>query len=364
MSRLLKLSLLFILLLSAAVPALLAQEAEPTYPAGSITGITAADGQFSTLAAALAYTNQQDRFAGGKFTLFAPTDAAFAKLGLTAANISDNFSKADLRDLLHYHVLRGRYSSADLKTMLGDTTMFNGAPAGLKFYEDDLYVNDEAKVVQANIPADNGYIHAVDSVILPPWPRDAAAAAVVVAEEPLAEETAVVAEEAAGAPEAIVIAGPAEGVIGGPAEEMAGAPANSIAGIAAADGRFNTVLAAAVAAGLADDLAGGEWTAFVPTDDAFAKLGVTADNVATTFSQEELAGLLLYHLLPGNNSTAQLKTKLGNVTMANGELAGLKYYDGDIYVNDEAKVIQANIVTDNGTIHVVDNVILPPWPRE
>jgi uncharacterized surface protein with fasciclin (FAS1) repeats len=50
--------------------------------------------------------------------------------------------------------------------------------------------------------------------------------------------------------------------------------------------------------------------------------------------------------------------------MANGELAGLKYFDGSLYVNDDAKVIIENIVADNGTIHVVDNVILGPWPRE
>ena len=123
------------------------------------------------------------------------------------------------------------------------------------------------------------------------------------------------------------------------------------------------MVAAAVASGLVDDLAGGEWTAFVPTDEAFARLGITADNVDSQFSQDELADLLLYHLLVGNNSTAQLKAKLGNVTMANGRQAGLKFYEDHIYVNDDSMVIQENIITDNGTIHVVDNVILPPWPR-
>jgi uncharacterized surface protein with fasciclin (FAS1) repeats len=137
----------------------------------------------------------------------------------------------------------------------------------------------------------------------------------------------------------------------------------SIAGIASADGRFDTLVAAAAAAGLVDDLGGGEWTVFAPTDDAFAKLGLNADNIADQYSASELANLLLYHLLDGNHTTGALKAMLGDVTMANGGLAGLKYYEGDIYVNDDSKVIQADVVADNGVIHAVDTVVLPPWPR-
>ena len=149
------------------------------------------------------------------------------------------------------------------------------------------------------------------------------------------------------------------------AQEAAPAiPANSITGIAVADGRFDTLAVAAVAAGLADDLAGGEWTVFAPTDDAFAKLGLNPDNVAGQFSAEELADILLYHTLTGTNATADLKGMLGNVIMANGQQAGLKFYEDEFYVNDDSKVIIENILADNGYIHVVDTVILPPWPRE
>ena len=84
-------------------------------------------------------------------------------------------------------------------------------------------------------------------------------------------------------------------------------PANSITGIAAADDRFETLVAAVTAAGLADDLAGGEWTVFAPTDDAFAKLGLNAGNIAGQFSADELADLLLYHTLVGTKATADLK---------------------------------------------------------
>ena len=151
------------------------------------------------------------------------------------------------------------------------------------------------------------------------------------------------------------------------AEEMAPAAPelnpNSIAGIAVNDGRFTTLVAAAQAAGLVDALNSGEFTVFAPTDDAFAKLGVDASNVASTFSTEELTDILLYHVLEGSVSSADAKTLLGDVTMANGELAGLKYFDGSLWVNDDSEVIIPDILADNGYIHVVDTVILGPWPR-
>lgn len=332
MNGITKVLVLFTLLLLVAVPAVIAQDEEPAVPPNSISGLINRDNRFDTLAAALEAANLQRKFSGAKWTLFAPTDEAFAKIGLNATNIGDAFSRSELMELFFYHAMRGRNSSADLKTMLGDITMFNGELAGLKYYKDYLYVNDESKITTPNIPADNGFIHGVDTVIQPPWPR-----------VPIDEGTG--------------------GQVESAEPEKPSISPTSIAGIAAADGRFDTVIAAAEASGLVDDLAGGEWTAFMPTDEAFAKLGLLPGNIAGQFSQQELADLLLYHLMEGSNSTAELKKTLGNVIMANGQQAGLKFYEDHIYVNDDSMVIEENIVTDNGTIHVVDNVILPPWPR-
>ncbi len=343
-----------VVLLLILAPAAFAQEATPAIPANSITGIAVADGRFDTLAAAAVAAGLADDLAGSEWTVFAPTDDAFAKLGLNAENVAGQFSADELADILLYHTLTGKNATSDLKAMLGNVIMANGRQAGLKFYEDELYVNDDSKVIIENVLADNGYIHVVDTVILPPWPREEAAEEVVMAEEPAA---APVAAAEAEAPEA---AAPAEAA---PAAAPA-IPPNSIAGIAIADGRFDTLVAAAVAAGLADDLADGEWTVFAPTDDAFAKLGLTPDNVASAFSEEELADILLYHVLVGSNSTAELKGMLGNVVMANGKQAGLKFYDDHVYVNDDSLVIVENVIADNGTIHAVDTVVLPPWPRE
>jgi uncharacterized surface protein with fasciclin (FAS1) repeats len=134
--------------------------------------------------------------------------------------------------------------------------------------------------------------------------------------------------------------------------------------IAAADGRFTTLVAAAQAAGLVETLQGGDWTVFAPTDDAFAKLDLNANNVAGAFSKAELTDILLYHVLEGGVTSDVAKTVLGDIRMANGELAGLKFFDGSLYVNDDSKVIIENIIASNGVIHVVDTVILEPWPRE
>ena len=137
----------------------------------------------------------------------------------------------------------------------------------------------------------------------------------------------------------------------------------TIVEIAVQDGRFDTLVAAVTATDLAGALSGGEWTVFAPTDDAFAKLGLNPSNVADAFSKAELTDILLYHALEGAVTSDEALTLLGDVTMANGKLAGLKFYDGNIYVNDDAKVIIPDIVAANGVIHVVDTVILPPWPK-
>ncbi len=137
----------------------------------------------------------------------------------------------------------------------------------------------------------------------------------------------------------------------------------SIVDIAVADGRFTTLVAAVVAADLADALSGGEWTVFAPTDDAFAKLGLNASNIAASFSKAELTDILLYHTLGSEVFSDKALTLLGDVTMANGKIAGLKYFAGDIYVNDDSKVIIKDIDASNGAIHVIDTVILGPWPK-
>ncbi|MCB8987730.1 MAG: fasciclin domain-containing protein, partial [Ardenticatenaceae bacterium] len=95
----------------------------------------------------------------------------------------------------------------------------------------------------------------------------------------------------------------------------------TIVEIAVGDGRFTTLVAAVTAADLGDALSGGEWTVFAPTDAAFAKLGLNADNIADSFSKSELTDILLYHVLTSAVTSDEAKTMLGDITMANGQKA-------------------------------------------
>lgn len=343
MNRVVGTLLVVVMLLILAVPVVSADMHENT-----IVDIAVADGRFTTLVAAVTYTGLAEALSGGEWTVFAPTDAAFAKLGLNADNIDEAFSEEELTDILLYHALDSRVDSAAAFGSLGDITMANGKLAGLKAFEGDLYVNDDSKVIIPDIFASNGVIHVVDTVILPPWPRDE------VAEEAVEEEVAVGGEAA----EMMVVEEPE-------AEETeAAAPSgNTIVDIAVADGRFDTLVAAVTYAGLAEALSGGEWTVFAPTDDAFAKLDLNADNITSAFSEEELTDILLYHVIEGSVDKATAVASVGDITMANGQKAGLKVFEGELYVNDDSKVIIADIFADNGVIHVVDTVILGPWPR-
>lgn len=292
----------------------------------SIVDIAVADGRFTTLVAAVVAADLADTLSGGEWTVFAPTDDAFAKLGLDATNIADAFTKAELTDILLYHTLKGEVFSDKAIASVGDVTMANGQKAGLKVADGALYVNDDSKVIIADIAASNGAVHVVDTVILGPWPK--------VADSNDMSSTG-----------------------------TTGSGAASIVDIAIADGRFDTLVAAVVAAGLAETLSDGSWTVFAPTDAAFAKLGLDESNIADAFTKAELTDILLYHVLSGEVFSDKAKALVGDVTMANGQTAGLKVADGALFVNDDSRVIIADIAAENGAIHVVDTVILGPWPK-
>jgi uncharacterized surface protein with fasciclin (FAS1) repeats len=316
-----KLSLLLVaVLVVSLVPAVSADGHSNT-----IVDIAVNDGRFTTLVAAVVEADLVDALSSGEWTVFAPTDDAFAKLGLNADNIGSAFTTAELTDILLYHVLGMEVNSDKALTLQGDVTMYNGQKAGLKYFNGDIFINDTAKVIIPDVDASNGVIHAVDTVILGPWPLTADEA------------------ETPAAP-------PATG--------------NTIVDIAVNDGRFTTLVAAVVETGLVDALSGGEWTVFAPTDDAFAKLGLNADNIASAFTTTELTDILLYHVLGMEVNSDKALTLQGDVTMYNGQLAGLKFFNGNIYINDNVKVIIADVDASNGVIHAVDNVILGPWPLQ
>jgi transforming growth factor-beta-induced protein len=354
MNRLRKSLLLAVLVLALVVPSAMAAGHQ------TIVDIAVEDGRFDTLVAAVVAADLADALSEGEWTVFAPTDDAFAKLGLNESNIASAFSKAELTDILLYHALPGKVDSNTAVSLQGDITMANGQIAGLKVFEGDLYVNDDSKVIIPDIFGNNGIIHVVDTVILGPWPKDAAEEAAPA--EAMPEEEMAAPAEAEAMPEE-EMAAPAE-TDATAAAEAAPVSGNTIVDVAVADGRFDTLVAAVTAAGLADALSGGEWTVFAPTDDAFAKLPAGTVESLLQDPKGALTDILLYHALPGKVDSNTAVFLQGDITMANGQIAGLKVFEDNLYVNDDSKVIIPDIMTDNGVIHVVDTVILPPWPRD
>jgi transforming growth factor-beta-induced protein len=126
-----------------------------------------ANGSFKTLAAALGAAGLVETLKGaGPFTVFAPTDAAFAKLPAgTVEDLLKPENKAKLAGILTYHVVGGKVGAADVMKMTSAKTV-QGQSAQIEVKEGKVRV-DGALVTSADIACSNGVIHVIDSVILP-----------------------------------------------------------------------------------------------------------------------------------------------------------------------------------------------------
>jgi transforming growth factor-beta-induced protein len=136
-------------------------------------------------------------------------------------------------------------------------------------------------------------------------------------------------------------------------------PPENIVATAAKAGKFQTLLTAATAAGLADTLAnGGPFTVFAPTDEAFAKLGKdTIADLLKPENKDKLANVLKYHVVAGVVKAADV-VKLKEAKTLQGGAATVKVVDGKVTI-DGANVVATDIAASNGVIHVIDAVILP-----
>ena len=142
-----------------------------------------------------------------------------------------------------------------------------------------------------------------------------------------------------------------------PAAAQAG---GDIVEVAQANGSFQTLLAAAGAAGLVETLKGpGPFTVFAPTDAAFRKLPAGAVD-ALLANPERLRAVLLYHVVPGRVTAAQV-TGLTSANTVNGAAVRVRARNGTVMI-DNATVTQADVAAGNGVIHVIDTVLMPPMP--
>jgi transforming growth factor-beta-induced protein len=139
---------------------------DSTSTSKDIVAVASGAGNLSTLVTAIKAAGLVETLQGpGPFTVFAPTDAAFAKLPQgTLDDLLKPENKAKLAGILTYHVVAGKVMAADVKTMMAKTV--NGQELDIKAADGVVTVND-AKVTKTDIVAKNGVIHLIDSVLMP-----------------------------------------------------------------------------------------------------------------------------------------------------------------------------------------------------
>ena len=261
-------------------------------------------GKFKTLAAALGAADLVDTLKGpGPFTVFAPSDEAFAKLPAgTVETLLKPENKGKLAGILTYHVVPGKVLAKQVVGLAGAKTV-NGQRVDIKVADSTVMI-DGAKVVTTDIECDNGVIHVIDSVILP-------------ADKNIPE-------------------------------------------VATAAEKFKTLLSAVKAAGLVDTLVGkGPFTVFAPTDEAFAKLpGSTVQDLLKPENKQKLVDILTYHVVPGRVYSEDAVAAKTAKTVQGASIMVTVGSDGAKINN--AKLVMTDLDASNGVIHVIDTVLTPP----
>jgi uncharacterized surface protein with fasciclin (FAS1) repeats len=270
-----------------------------------IVDTAVAAGSFTKLASALTAADLVTTLKGpGPFTVFAPTDAAFAKLPAgTLDNLLKPENKTALIDVLTYHVVSGKVSASDV-VKLSHATTVEKQDVAIVVSGAKVTVND-ATVTTTDIAAANGIIHVIDTVLLP--------------------------------------------------------PAKDIVDTAVAAGSFTKLAAALTAGDLASTLKGaGPFTVFAPTDAAFAKLPAgTLDNLLKPENKAMLQAVLKYHVVSGKVYAGDVVT-LSRATTVGGADISIAVNGGAVKLNTTSTVTQVNVLATNGVIHVIDTVLLPP----
>lgn len=273
----------------------------------TIVDVAKSNAQFSTLVQALTITGLDKALENksASFTVFAPTNAAFTSLlAELKLNSLNDIPKADLSNILLYHVLDGSKMAASIKTGYFKT-LAKGAEdnTNLSMYIDmsTTMINKRAKITGTDVNADNGVIHVVDKVILP----------------------------------------------------------QSVVDFALNNTSFSILVQALAKADLVTTLSGkGPFTVFAPTDAAFKALftvlGVTG---IADLSKEALTPILLAHVVSGNVTSGQLSNS-DVPTLNTDKKIKINVSDG-VTIDGTIKVTLADVQGTNGVLHVIDKVIVP-----
>ena len=261
-------------------------------------------GVHDSLVAALDKANLVATLQGeGPFTVFAPTDQAFADAGIDLDSFDTDEEIAALTDILLYHVYSGTVYAADVTD--GMTVVMANADH-LTFYvmDDTVSMGDGSTVTIADVAASNGVIHVIDKVLMPP------------------------------------------------------ADVFDIPTTAQGTGIHDSLVAAVIQADLLETLQGeGPFTVFAPTDQAFTDAGIDLAALDTEEGKAALTDILLYHVVSGSVESSAVTDGM-TAAAVNGDDLSFSVGEG-VMVND-ANVILADVITTNGVIHVIDKVLMPP----
>ena len=302
------------LLLSAPVVLISCDKDDDNATSNTITDIVVANGDFSTLEAAVVRANLQTTLSGsGPFTVFAPDNAAFSAAGITTS-VLNSLSPAQVQSILLYHTLGSRVNAANVPA--GPNAKVTTASGDSVFVTRDargVFVNG-VQVTSADISADNGVIHRIGRVLNPPVGNIV--------------ETAV-----------------ASGL----------------------DSLVKAVTRATTAAGgdptLAGTLGSATLTVFAPTNAAFTQLlGALSLTDINQIPIGTLLAVLRYHVVGGRAFSSDLTN--GNLAMLAGgnttvSLAAGATIRGNGNGGNASNITATNIVCRNGVVHLIDRVLLP-----
>ena len=274
------------------------RQAEP----GNVVEVAATVPELSTLVAAIVAAELGETLAGAEaITVFAPTNAAFAKLPAdTLAALLEPQNRAHLQRLLSYHVVPGKVSAARAAKLASAETL--AGPRLVLSREGEQLRVDRARVTQVDIDGVNATLHLIDEVLLP--------------------------------------------------------PSTDLVETATAARQFSTLLAAAQAAGFVDDLAGGgPFTIFAPTDEAFAALpSGTVEALLEPQNRDHLQRLLRNHIVK-QRVYADEALAARSLTNAAHESLEFALVEGRLAVNG-VPVAATDVQATNGVIHIVDRVLV------
>ena len=280
-----------------------------SFAQNSVVDIIVNSADHDTLEAAVIAAELADDLSGpGPFTVFAPTDAAFAALpsGTIETLLTD--PTGTLAQILLYHVVSGQALSTDLTDGQTITTLL-GEDITVTIGMNGVMINN-ATVVVADITATNGVVHVIDAVLLPPAPQ----------------------------------------------------PTTTVVDVIVNSDVHNTLEAAVVAAGLVETLSGtGPFTVFAPTDAAFEALPAGTVETLLADPTGTLTQILLYHVVGAQALSTDL-TNGQTVATLQGQAVTVTINADGVFINN-AQVTVADIVTSNGVIHVIDAVLVPQQPN-